>query len=69
MDQERSNKDFNDYQNIYWIWSLSKSNDINMCYWTYNVLLSTYWLLDHTEINALLDNESIYEISQKMVRY
>jgi tubulin alpha len=28
----------------------------------YNALLSTHWLLDHTEVSVLLDNEMIYEI-------
>jgi len=31
----------------------------------YNSLLSTHWLLDHTEVSVLLDNEAIYEICQK----
>merc|ERR1711941_118424 len=31
----------------------------------YNALLTTHWLLDHTEISMLLDNEAIYEICQK----
>merc|ERR1712039_813724 len=31
----------------------------------YNALLSTHWLLDHTEISVVLDNEAIYEICQK----
>merc|ERR1712079_592331 len=31
----------------------------------YNALLTTHWLLDHTEISVLLDNEAIYEICQK----
>ena len=31
----------------------------------YNALLSTHWLLDHTEVSVLLDNEGIYEICQK----
>jgi tubulin alpha len=31
----------------------------------YNALLATHWLLDHTEISILLDNEAIYEICQK----
>jgi tubulin alpha len=31
----------------------------------YNALLSTHWLLDHTEISVLLDNEACYEICQK----
>merc|ERR1712130_717782 len=26
---------------------------------------TTHWLLDHTEISVLLDNEAIYEICQK----
>jgi tubulin alpha len=31
----------------------------------YNSLLSTHWLLDHTEVSQLLDNEAIYGICQK----
>ena len=31
----------------------------------YNALLTTHWLLDHTEVSVLLDNEAIYEIVQK----
>jgi tubulin alpha len=31
----------------------------------YNALLTTHWLLDHTEVSVLLDNEAIYEICQK----
>jgi tubulin alpha len=31
----------------------------------YNALLSTHWLLDHTEVSLMLDNEAIYEICQK----
>jgi len=31
----------------------------------YNALLTTHWLLDHTEISVLLDNEAVYEICQK----
>jgi tubulin alpha len=31
----------------------------------YNALLATHWLLDHTEVSLLLDNEAIYEIVQK----
>jgi tubulin alpha len=31
----------------------------------YNALLTTHWLLDHTEVSILLDNEGIYEICQK----
>jgi len=31
----------------------------------YNALLSTHWLLDHTEVSVVLDNEAIYEICQK----
>jgi tubulin alpha len=28
----------------------------------YNALLSTHWLLDHTEVSLLLDNEAIYDL-------
>merc|ERR1711994_519005 len=31
----------------------------------YNAMLSTHWLLDHTEVSVLLDNEAIYGICQK----
>jgi len=31
----------------------------------YNSLLTTHWLLDHTEVSVVLDNEAIYEIYQK----
>jgi len=31
----------------------------------YNSLLTTHWLLDHTEVSVVLDNEAIYEICQK----
>jgi tubulin alpha len=31
----------------------------------YNAMLATHWLLDHTEVSCLLDNEAIYEICQK----
>jgi tubulin alpha len=31
----------------------------------YNALLTTHWLLDHTEISIILDNEAIYDICQK----
>jgi len=31
----------------------------------YNALLTTHWLLDHTEISVVLDNEAMYEICQK----
>jgi tubulin alpha len=33
----------------------------------YNALLTTHWLLDHTEVSVLLDNEAIYEICQKQL--
>jgi tubulin alpha len=35
----------------------------------YNALLTTHWLLDHTEVSLLLDNEAIYEICQKKFKY
>lgn len=28
----------------------------------YNALLTTHWLLDHTEVSVLLDNEAIYDL-------
>merc|ERR1739838_287754 len=31
----------------------------------YNGLLSTHWLLDHTDVSLVLDNEAIYDICQK----
>jgi len=31
----------------------------------YNGLLSTHWLLDHTEVSLVLDNEALYDICQK----
>jgi len=31
----------------------------------YNALLSTHWLLDHTDVSVILDNEAIYGICQK----
>merc|ERR1712110_970919 len=33
----------------------------------YNAMLSTHWLLDHTEVSLLLDNEAIYNICQKQL--
>jgi tubulin alpha len=31
----------------------------------YNALLTTHWLLDHTEVSLVIDNEAVYEICQK----
>merc|ERR1719334_703494 len=31
----------------------------------YNALLTTHWLLDHTELSLLIDNEAMYEICQR----
>merc|ERR1711981_54981 len=31
----------------------------------YNGLLSTHWLLDHTDVSLILDNEALYHIGQK----
>jgi len=31
----------------------------------YNGLLSTHWLLDHTDVSLVLDNEALYKICQK----
>merc|ERR1719499_1036639 len=31
----------------------------------YNGLLSTHWLLDHTDVSLVLDNEALYSICQK----
>merc|ERR1712019_186630 len=33
----------------------------------YNAMLSTHWLLDHTEVSLMLDNEAIYAISYKQL--
>jgi len=33
----------------------------------YNAMLSTHWLLDHTEVSIVLDNEAMYEICQKQL--
>merc|ERR1712151_510528 len=33
----------------------------------YNSMLSTHWLLDHTEVSILLDNEAIYTICQNQL--
>merc|ERR1712168_1718168 len=33
----------------------------------YNAMLSTHWLLDHTEVSLMLDNEAIYSIIQKQL--
>merc|ERR1712241_1020852 len=33
----------------------------------YNAMLSTHWLLDHTEVSLILDNEAIYAICQKQL--
>merc|ERR1711933_699406 len=33
----------------------------------YNAMLSTHWLLDHTEVSVVLDNEAIYAICQKQL--
>jgi len=33
----------------------------------YNAMLSTHWLLDHTEVSIMLDNEAIYGICQKQL--
>merc|ERR1711997_332854 len=30
----------------------------------YNAMLSTHWLLDHTEVSIMLDNEAIYDIAK-----
>merc|ERR1711915_113978 len=34
----------------------------------YNGLLSTHWLLDHTDVSLVLDNEAIYGICQKQLK-
>jgi len=31
----------------------------------YNSMLTTHWLLDHTEVSLVVDNEAMYEICQK----
>merc|ERR1719166_333465 len=33
----------------------------------YNGLLSTHWLLDHTEVSLVLDNEALYKILEKQL--
>jgi len=33
----------------------------------YNAMLSTHWLLDHTEVSLILDNEACYQICQKQL--
>merc|ERR1712061_535490 len=33
----------------------------------YNAMLSTHWLLDHTEVSIVLDNEACYRICQKQL--
>merc|ERR1712038_480197 len=33
----------------------------------YNAMLSTHWLLDHTEVSIVLDNEAIYAIVNKQL--
>merc|ERR1719461_708411 len=33
----------------------------------YNAMLSTHWLLDHTEVSIVLDNEACYNICQKQL--
>merc|ERR1719277_2068231 len=33
----------------------------------YNSMLSTHWLLDHTEVSVMLDNEAIHGICQKQL--
>merc|ERR1719511_187015 len=33
----------------------------------YNAMLSTHWLLDHTEVSIMLDNEALYAICQKQL--
>merc|ERR1712036_139773 len=33
----------------------------------YNAMLSTHWLLDHTEVSILLDNEAIYAICKNQL--
>merc|ERR1712190_472562 len=33
----------------------------------YNAMLSTHWLLDHTEVSLMLDNEAIYAICLKQL--
>jgi len=33
----------------------------------YNAMLSTHWLLDHTEVSIVLDNEAVYAICQSQL--
>merc|ERR1712091_606193 len=34
----------------------------------YNGLLSTHWLLDHTEVSLVLDNEALYSVCEKNLK-
>jgi len=34
----------------------------------YNGLLSTHWLLDHTEVSLVLDNEALYSVCEKSLK-
>merc|ERR1712187_356350 len=34
----------------------------------YNGLLSTHWLLDHTEVSLVLDNEALYSICETSLK-
>merc|ERR1711953_1449201 len=34
----------------------------------YNGLLSTHWLLDHTEVSLVLDNEAMYDICETQLK-
>merc|ERR1711974_324239 len=35
----------------------------------YNGLLSTHWLLDHTDVSLVLDNEALYDLAKKKHEY
>jgi len=34
----------------------------------YNALLSTHWLLDHTEVSIVVDNEAVYDIAMNALK-
>lgn len=44
---------------------LPSPNQSNCIVEPYNALLSTHWLLDHTEVSLVMDNEAFYGICQK----
>merc|ERR1719249_349236 len=45
---------------------ISPSPNISTCIVEpYNGLLSTHWLLDHTDVSLILDNEALYHLGTK----